>query len=218
MDRIFLPDTTMAQGFRELLLQFQQRTGIDSPVRMYLAGGMAMHLYTRYRGTGDVDMEIMAAGRLHIPQDLIVELDDDTLPAYQRTLHFDTNYNSTFALMHEYYEDDAIPIQLDIPHLHVFALSPTDLAVSKIARWSDRDKEDVAVLVRMEFTCSKRIEQRAREALGGYVGNTTMLQYNIRDAILLAQGVEAEKVRSVSQMGCDTPSVPPSVPDRDGHA
>lgn len=44
-------------------------------------------------------------------------------------------------------------------------LSPVDLAVSKIARFADNDKEDIAALVRLGLTTADEVEQRATSAL-----------------------------------------------------
>ena len=70
-------------------------------------------------------------------------------------------------------------------------LSPVDLAVSKIARLADNDREDVQALVRLGLTTPQAIEQRATSALAGYVGNPNMLLLNLRDALGLARSAQA---------------------------
>ncbi|WP_457833067.1 DUF6036 family nucleotidyltransferase, partial [Staphylococcus aureus] len=92
-----------------------------------------------------------------LPNDLMVEvmLEDGT----PQVVYLDTNYNSSFALMHEDYLDDAIPIDLGVDQIRVHVLSPVDLAVSKIARFADNDKEDIAALVRLGLTSADAIEQ-----------------------------------------------------------
>jgi hypothetical protein len=149
---------------------------------------MAVHLYTASRVTTDVDAEF--GSRIYLPKDLMVEvtLEDGT----QQVVYLDTNYNSTFALMHEDYLDDSIPVDLGVNQLRVHVLSPVDLAVSKIARFADNDKEDIAALVRLGLTTADEIEQRAMSAIGGYIGGLAMLQLNLRDAVTLAREVEAE--------------------------
>ena len=69
-------------------------------------------------------------------------------------------------------------------------LSPTDLVVSKLARFADNDKEDIMELVRYGLTSSEEIEERAMQALGGFVGGQKMLLYNIRDALELTRKIE----------------------------
>jgi hypothetical protein len=151
---------------------------------------MAVHLYTSDRVTTDVDAEFGA--RVFIPNDLIVDvmLEDGT----RKAVHFDTNYNSTFALMHEDNTDDAIPLDMGVEHIRLHVLSPLDLAVSKIARFADNHKDDIAALVRLGLTSADEIEHRATSALAGYIGGQAMLKMNLRDAVALAREVESERV------------------------
>jgi hypothetical protein len=108
---------------------------------------MAVHLYTASRVTTDVDAEF--GSRIFIPNDLMVDV--TLVDGTQESVYFDTNYNSTFALMHEDYLDDAIPLDLGFEQIRLHILSPVDLAVSKIARFADNDKEDIAALVRLPW-------------------------------------------------------------------
>lgn len=146
---------------------------------------MAVHLYTAERVTTDVDAEFGA--RVFIPGDLIVDvtLEDGT----RQAVYFDTNYNSSFALMHEDYTDDAILLDLGIEHIRLYVLSPLDLAVSKIARFAENDKEDIAALLRLGLTNADEIEHRATSAMAGYVGGLSMLKQNLKDALALARTV-----------------------------
>jgi hypothetical protein len=186
MDRMLHTGTALAKGLRELFRQLAERLALQSPLHIYLAGGMAVHLYTAHRVTTDVDAEF--GGRVYLPNDLMVEvkLEDGT----HQVIYLDTNYNPTFALMHEGYQDDAIPVDLGVDQILVHVLSPVDLAVSKIARFAANDKEDIAALVRLGLTSADEIEQRATSALTGYVGGLTMLKLNLRDAVALARKVE----------------------------
>lgn len=191
----FHTHTALAEGLRTLLHQLEQRLELKVPVKVYLAGGMAAHLYTADRASGDVDAEF--SERLFLPSDLVVEvpLEDGS----SEFLHFDTNYTSAFALMHEDYMDDAIPVDLGVEQLKVYVLSPVDLAVSKIARFGDHDKEDIAALVRRGLTTAEAIEQRAAAALAGYVGGQREVEHNIRDAVALAR--QAEKAAAERTSG-----------------
>lgn len=184
-NQIFHTRTALAEGLRALFRQLEGRLSLSQPVNVYLAGGMAVHLYTASRVTADVDAEF--GGRVFLPSDLIVEVIlEDGSP---QTIYLDTNYSSTFALMHEDYHDDAIPIDLGTDQMRVHVLSPVDLAVSKIARFADNDREDIQSLVRLGLTTADEIEQRANSALTGYVGGQAMLLLNLRDALALARAV-----------------------------
>jgi len=174
--------TALALGLRELLARLENQLELTSPLQIYLAGGMAVHLYTGQRVTGDVDAEF--GGRVLLPTDLavVVKLEDGT----EQVIYLDTNYNPTFALMHEDYQSDSMPVHLGLENIRVNVLSPVDLAVSKIARLADNDREDIRELVRLGLTDAHAIEARATEALGGFVGGMAMLKANLRDAIVIA--------------------------------
>lgn len=182
----FNTQSPLAQALKSLLTQMEQRMQITQPVKLYLAGGMAAHLYTASRFTSDVDAEFSA--RVAVPPDITAKvIQGDGAP---RTIYFDTNYNSTFALMHEDHQEDAIPLDIGTTHLKLFVLSPVDLAVSKIARLSDNDKRDIADLVREGLVSPDEIKQRAEAALGGYVGGVAMLTANLNDAYELAMAAQ----------------------------
>jgi Nucleotidyltransferase of unknown function (DUF6036) len=182
-------NTALSQGLKKLFIQLEMRLALSKPINAYLAGGMAVHLYTASRVTTDVDAEF--GGRIAIPNDLLVNIILEN--GKQEFVYFDTNYNSTFALMHEDHQSDAIPLDVGTSQIRLFVLSPLDLAVSKIARFAENDRQDIAALVRAGLTSSSEIEQRATTALGGYVGGIAMLRLNIRDAVALAIEVETEK-------------------------
>jgi Nucleotidyltransferase of unknown function (DUF6036) len=183
----FYTHTALAQGLRELFVQLEQRLALQQPLAVYLAGGMAVHLYTASRVTTDVDAEFGA--RVLLPNDLMVEITlEDGTP---QVVYLDTNYNASFALMHEDYLDDALPLDMGLQHIQLFVLSPVDLAVSKIARLADNDREDIQALVRLGLTTAQAIEQRATSALAGYVGNPNMFPLNLRDALGLASAAQA---------------------------
>lgn len=175
--------TALAEGLRELFKQLEQRLSLRQPLTVYLAGGMAVHLYTASRVTTDVDAEF--AGRVLLPQDVLVDvvLEDGT----PQVIYLDTNYNPTFALMHEDYQEDSIPVDLGLDLIQVRVLSPVDLAVSKIARLADNDREDIRALVAAGLTSADEIEERATSALGGYVGGLEMLRLNLSDTLEIAR-------------------------------
>jgi len=188
-NREFFTHTALAKGLKALFVELEGRLGLYAPMNVYLAGGMAVHLYTATRVTTDIDAEF--AGRVSIPNDMMVEvtLEDGV----KRVVYIDTNYNSSFALMHEDYQDDAIAVDLGLQHLRVHVLSPVDLAVSKIARFSDHDKEDIATLVHLGLTSADDIERRATAALVGFVGNQNTLKWNLQNAVVLARKAESER-------------------------
>lgn len=189
MNPVFNTHTVLAEGVRELFKKLENRLSLRQALDVYLAGGIAVHLYTANRVTTDVDAEF--GRRVLLPNDLTVDvtLEDGT----PQVIYLDTNYNSSFALLHEDYLDDAIPVDFGLDWLRVRVLSPVDLAVSKIARWADNDREDLAALVRRGLTSADAIEQRANSALTAYVGNPSALRLNLQEAVALARRIEFEQ-------------------------
>lgn len=179
-------DSALAKGMREFFRLLELRLELDVPLRVFLAGGMAVHLYTAKRVTTDIDAEF--SERVVIPADLFVQvkLSDGSM----EDIYLDGNFNSTLGLMHEHYREDSIPVPLGLQYLIVNVLSPVDLAVSKIARLADVDKEDIRDLVLAGLTNAAEIEARAEAAIRYYVGKTSWLRLNICDALQIARNAE----------------------------
>lgn len=160
------------------------------PVRMYVAGGAALHFYSGSRFSIDVDAAF--SHRIHLPDDLKVSFRDAEGNA--RLLYFDNQYNDTLALLHENAYDDSHPLELDgiDPRvLDVRILSALDLAVSKISRFSAQDRDDIRTLAIRGLIDSAAVRQRASEATGGYVGNLDRLNTSIELACHLVSEIEA---------------------------
>jgi hypothetical protein len=154
------------------------------PVRMYVAGGAALHFYTGERVSVDVDA--VFSRRIALPQDLQVAYRDEDGAA--RLLYFDRQYNDTLGLMHEHAQGDSVPLLLDgidDEVLDIRLLAPVDLAVSKLARWSSQDQQDVAALARRGLLDPEALASRATDALEMYVGDTARLRGTIAAARLL---------------------------------
>jgi hypothetical protein len=190
---VFHVDTAFAQGLRDLFTQLETRLSLRHPLTAYLAGGMAVHLYTGKRSTNDVDAELSA--RVLIPNDLVVEVIDDN--GDPQAVYFDTNYNPMFALLHEDYQQDSVEVSMGLEHIVLRVLSPVDLAVSKLARFAANDREDIRDLVRLGLTNAAEIDARATEALAAYIGDHTALKYNLRDAMAIA--LDAERSSKASR-------------------
>ena len=184
--------TPLAQGVIKLLHELETRLELSKPLGVFVAGGVAAHFYTAARSTFDVDAEF--SSRILIPQDLAVEVDMGDMGV--QTLFFDTNYNSTFALMHEDYLKDSVPLDTGLEFIKVNLLSPVDLAVSKISRLSDNDKQDISHLVLSGCTNAIAIEKRANEAVGGYIGNMKEVRQNINSAVSIARQAEPKIYRA----------------------
>jgi hypothetical protein len=164
------------------------------PIRMYVAGGAAMHLYTGERISNDVDA--VFSRRIALPSDLeIAYLDPD---GAARLLYFDRQYNDTFALMHEDVYDDSVSLTLkhiDASVLDVRLLSPLDLAVSKISRFSSQDREDITALAKRGLVKASALRRRALQAVENYVGNLDTLKGSIELATRIVEDAEQRHTR-----------------------
>jgi len=152
------------------------------PIRMYVAGGAALHFHTGERVSVDVDATF--SRRIALPDGLDVAYRDEDGTA--RLLYFDRQYNDSLGLMHENAQDDSIPLALqgiDPRVLDVRILAPVDLAVSKLGRFSEQDRADIAALARRGLVNASDLERRAIEALDAYVGDTQRLRGSIAGAV-----------------------------------
>lgn len=175
------PELTAAMSTMLEKLDAWLRAGgyAGEPVRMYLAGGMALHFHCGARYTDDVDASFSA--RLLVPaRELVVDYRrGDGTPS---TLYFDANYNDSFALLHPDHRRNAgewpgIGNERRLVHLYVF--SPIDLAVSKISRFAPQDREDILLLASRGFFTADELRTHALEALDYYVGNNQWVRGTI---------------------------------------
>jgi hypothetical protein len=164
------------------------------PIKMYVAGGAAMHFYTGERVSNDVDA--VFSRRIALPSDLEVTYQDpDGAP---RLLYFDRQYNDAFALMHEDARDDSIPLTLkriDASILDVRLLSALDLAVSKISRFSSQDRDDITALGKHGLIKSTALRRRSEQAMANYVGNLDTLKGAIDLACRIVEDAEQRNSR-----------------------
>ena len=159
------------------------------PVVVCVAGGAALHLYTGTRVSKDIDAKVMA--RFLPPENLEVAYKGDD--GHARVLYFDTQYNDSYALLHQDAYRDAIQIEVpgvDRKQLDVRLLAPVDLAVSKLSRYETHDQEDIAALARAGLIDAKSLRRRAEETLPDYVGNVE----RARNSIALAEGLVRAQV------------------------
>jgi len=147
------------------------------PVRMYLAGGLAVNYYCGTRYTEDVDASF--SHRFLLPKDLTVNYRRrDGTEAF---IYFDHNYNTSFALLHEQFEDNTREwVGLgDTGLLQLRVLSPLDLAVSKIARFSEQDQADIAALAAERYFTADQLRCHATAAMKNYIGDKRPVQTSL---------------------------------------
>ena len=164
------------------------------PIRMYVAGGAALQLHIGTRVSEDIDATF--SRRLVLADDLSVSYRD--ADGHARVLYLDRNYNDSLGLMHENAFEDSVSVAIpgvNAKLVDVRVLSPLDLAVSKLSRFSDQDRDDVLALARERLLSSKTLRRRAEEALGGYVGNIEVLRNTIDIACRLIDATNPPRRR-----------------------
>ena len=186
------PDRRAQPGYLEAFARVAAKIasrlkGVDPkllPIKLYVAGGAALHLHTGSRVSVDIDGVFSRK----------VVIDDDLEASYRnadgrvRVLYYERNYNDS--LMHDRAQADSGRVDLagvDGKVLEVRVLSPLDLAVSKLLLFSDQDREDIELLAREKLIDAKPLRKRAEEALGGYVGDVASVRTIIDVACRLVE-------------------------------
>ncbi len=157
-------------------------------ITMYLAGGMAVNFYCGTRYTEDVDAFFNR--RVHLGRCEVNYRHKDGSPSF---LYLDNNYNPTFGLLHENHERDAVEwtgIGNERRRIHLYVLSPLDLAVTKISRFSPQDREDILGLASAGLFSADELRNRATEAMADYIGDRSPVVTSIE---VICRQISAEK-------------------------
>ncbi len=152
---------------------------VGDPVQMYLAGGMAVHYHCGTRYTDDVDATFSRRLLLPYHELAVGYVRDNNSPA---SIFLDPTYNDTFALLHPDHRASCVEwkgIGNEKRLIHLLVFSPLDLAVSKIARFSENDQADILALASHRFFNSTQLQAHSREALEYYVGDTRWIYLNL---------------------------------------
>ena len=170
--------------------EFRQYDKAALPIRMVIAGGTALYLHTGERVTEDVDATF--SRRVLLGQDIEVAYRDADGRA--ALLYLDRNYNDTLGLMHEDADGDALRVEIkgiDRKVLDARVLTSLDLAVSKLARFSDQDREDILLLAGRKLITAQDLRKRAEAALEAYVGNVLPVRNTIDIACRLIESTKS---------------------------
>lgn len=162
----------LAERIEQVLVNTPKR---NLPIKMFVAGGAALHFYTGARVSQDVDA--VFSRRIVLPENLEVAYRDADGAA--RLLYFDRQYNDTLGLLHEDAQADSVPLSIegiDQKILEVRLLAPVDLAISKVGRFAEHDRADITALASRGLIEARSFRRRAQEAAVAYVGDTVRLQ------------------------------------------
>ena len=179
-------------ALKELLLkiqdEFRKYAPTALPIKMYIAGGAALYLMTGERSTEDIDATF--SKRVLFGRDMEISYRD--IDGRASVIYLDRNYNDTLGLMHEDAEDDSVSITvkgIDRKILDVRVLSPLDLAVSKLSRFSDEDRNDIISLAKHRLIDAYSLRSRAESALTAYVGNVGAVSNTIKTACRIVESI-----------------------------
>ena len=189
------PAGIMSSGLIGHLSELSRRLGpLPEPVHAWLAGGFAVHFYTAYRMSDDVD--IKWSHKIAIPPDMqTFEMDPPGSAADAGVVVMDGSFSDVMGSFPPEWEARSQEVhRFDNMVLHV--IDPVDLAVSKVARFTERDREDIQALAERGLIDQETFARRADEALEHYVGDLTFVRYNVRDAMEIVGSARDHAVRT----------------------
>jgi hypothetical protein len=67
--------------------------------------------------------------------------------------------------------------------IDVHLVSPLDLALSKLVRFAEHDRDNIVALAKAKLITAEELRQHADETLQGHIGNIDLLRINIRQAV-----------------------------------
>jgi hypothetical protein len=191
-------DTPLSKAVFELLKQLNaeiesQLTDTDRPglVKVYIFGGCAVHMYTNARGSNDLDVEIEAAEKLDF-HSLIVELDTvyftDPIDGLSQLDLDDTFQIGITPVVFPDYKERAIPLNEGEQKLHIYLVSPLDIAISKLSRCATDDMKGIVEIYKKGRFTLDEFKGAAKEA-HDYTATPDSLQRNIDHVILELESV-----------------------------
>jgi hypothetical protein len=158
-------------------------------VQGYLAGGLGVRCHAGMRVTGDIDM-FFVGGRILMPPNTTILV---RAAGREHGLVFDQQYTPDFGLLHPDHGQRAIELaSLAEGRLKLLVLHPVDLAVTKIARFQDHDREDIAALARTGAFDAPALGTLGEEAMAYAIGNLSFARANLAEACELVAAVQRE--------------------------
>ncbi len=189
--QVIPPETPFVDAVRRLIARVEATfpSEFHSVVKCYVVGGCAVHLYTGHRVSSDLDVKFEPRILLRGPATVMYEGG-----AGKASVSLDRSYMDVLGLMHPDWQASSRPWDV-IGRVRTFVISPLDLAVSKVARFEGNDHADISALARHGLLCASAFMARCKDALEYYVGDTTFVNYNIRDAIAIIEGAKPRPPR-----------------------
>jgi hypothetical protein len=175
-------DDPFVRAVVDYFRDFVAAASLPRPVEGYLAGGLAVRCYTGSRVTGDVDMFFPGA-RVLVPPDTLILVRAE---GRERTLLFDHQYTPDFGLLHPDYAGRAVGLAT-LGSLWLRVLHPVDLAITKLARFQDHDRADIAALAATRRFDRAALQRLAEEAMAYAVGILAFARENLAGALAMME-------------------------------
>lgn len=183
--KVVAPDSVFTDAVKRLIRTVEATfpPSFAGTVRCHIVGGCAVHLYTGYRASEDLDA-LFRPGIVLADTPVATYTDEGGRTA---AVVLDRNYTDVLAVMHPDWVEDCWEWER-FGRVEATVISPVDLAVSKVARFADNDRLDIAHLAGAGLLEASDFERRVQEALEYYVGDTTFVRYNVAEATGLIAG------------------------------
>lgn len=159
--------------------------GLSTTLHAYVAGGVAVHYHTGHRMSDDEDIKL--SHRVAIPPDMqVFEVADPDAEGDYKLVTMDGGFSDVLGSFPPDWESRS-PEIARVGDVAIHIMEPNDLAVSKVSRFQDRDREDIKKLAEEGLIDIKIFKERVEEALKYYVGDTTFIVHNVADALKIIQ-------------------------------
>lgn len=147
----------------------------NGTIDAYIAGGIAVAYWCAGQRFS-LDLDVIFShriGTLPLSCKCI-----DSLTGNEVIIKFDANFNESLALMQPEYTDRARFVK-SCGNIKAHILAPEDIAISKLPRFSNKDKEDIQLLVRNDLIDYEKFRSLAEDALFYYIGDDGNIKYGI---------------------------------------
>lgn len=181
---------SLREALEEIIERISKQVREGVTVDAYLAGGVAAFVHTsdklpaadQLRYSEDAD--IYFSRGLSIPDDIVVVYQDHY--GAERALMLDSNYNPELGPYHPDAFARATPLfTSNNGRVDLKVLAPVDLAITKIGRFQDHDRQDIEALARCGLLDAEEFKKLAREATDYLATDPAPVLANINDAMEL---------------------------------
>ena len=145
--QITAPDSAFTGAVRRLIRAVEATfpPGFSGTVRCHVVGVCAIHLYTGYRASEGLD--VLFRPGLVLADTPVATYTDES--GRTSAVVLDRNYTDVLAVMHTDWIEDCWAWE-QFGRVEAVVIAPVDLAVSKVARFADSDRLDIAHLAGAE--------------------------------------------------------------------